>query len=681
MRKKVTILLCMAMLLSTTYLAADTSNDVSGQPVPSEKNGSKQVTDIDYNVIQASVQLPTGMTSPTQLYLQMQDSPITGYKNLSIEPFETNIQEIGTPEIPAGGGAYKLGNAWITDVLPEARDLSGPWDFNIFGKISGSTGNGTLRAEVYSLTNGWLFSAPSTESVAGHSTYHNFTWTHDVPEGMEIPANDRIFVEFWLDATSGGAISGQTINPDFDTNSSGWTYYEWGEWVYPWGFWQPTDGNPNGNIGVSFIHGPADIIIDNGGYWEQSFTPTSTPSLATLEFDWRCGISPTTMTVYVFIDSFSGAPNPSNAVWSQPVTGTTPWTSIGPMNISSIIPFTTYYLKIGVWAVTYGGGDDYNVTFDNVGVTWTMSPAPKFTLGYDYVSTPSSISMFLIESNPLPATNVHAELTGTNDVTIYWTSSASPFVAYYHIYCVQNGWDPTGDSYLYLGNTTGTSYTHNAVGNMSGNDYCYQIRAFDFAGHYTKTITQAAKFTKQISTSVTVAWGGWITLGSSLVQSSYALDFKLQGQGFGALGYYNWSAVELFNAWDSQDSWKLNVRNATPGQNEITTINNTQGFWACVYSSARYTSAGYVSNLTIPLKAGWNLVPYPFTARFQSTQYIRDHLIANCPGFGGAYNDMEIMRRDNPYRLTTPTGSESLFHQDALWVRVTADTIWAVNNY
>jgi hypothetical protein len=36
-RKPVIILLCMAVMLSTTYLAADTSNDVTGQPVISEK--------------------------------------------------------------------------------------------------------------------------------------------------------------------------------------------------------------------------------------------------------------------------------------------------------------------------------------------------------------------------------------------------------------------------------------------------------------------------------------------------------------------------------------------------------------------------------------------------------------------------------------------------------------------
>jgi hypothetical protein len=155
----------------------------------------------------------------------------------------------------------------------------------------------------------------------------------------------------------------------------------------------------------------------------------------------------------------------------------------------------------------------------------------------------------------------------------------------------------------------------------------------------------------------------------------------LQGQGMGMQGYYNWSAVELYNAWDNADHWKLNVRNATASVNEISTINNTQGFWACIYNGVRYTSAGYISNVSIPLKAGWNLVPYPFAVRNWNTMQIRDHLTANCPGFSGTYNDMEVMKRDNPYRLSTPTGTEVLTHQDGFLVRVPADTVWTVINY
>jgi hypothetical protein len=177
-----------------------------------------------------------------------------------------------------------------------------------------------------------------------------------------------------------------------------------------------------------------------------------------------------------------------------------------------------------------------------------------------------------------------------------------------------------------------------------------------------------------------VAWGGWIMLGSSLTQSSYAFDHKLQGQGFGAQGFNNWSAAEIYDAWDNTDHWKFNLRNGTPSQNEITTINNTQGFWACVYDSARYASAGYVSNMTIPLKAGWNLVPYPYLLKNKNTLQILDDLTANCSGFAGGYAGMEIFSKTG-YRTATPTGAELLTHQDAFWVRVTSDCVWNVINY
>jgi hypothetical protein len=291
---------------------------------------------------------------------------------------------------------------------------------------------------------------------------------------------------------------------------------------------------------------------------------------------------------------------------------------------------------------------------------------------------------FEIDSTPAsPPASFRAELTGNNHVTLYWTPSASPDVAYYQIWSITNGWDPaaTGYSLLYqTPNNANTSYTHGGQGNFSGNEVCYQIRTFDEVSHETRSINQAAKFTKLVSASGTVAWGGWIPLGSFLTQNNYAFNYKLQGQGMGMNGLYNWSAVELYNAWDTADPWKVNVRNASAGQNEITTINNTQAFWACIYNAVRYSSAGYITNMSIPLNEGWNLIPYPLAARNQNTMQIRDHLIANCPSFGGTYSDMEIMRRDNPYRLINPIGTETLTHQDAFWVRVTADTVWTVIN-
>ena len=297
-----------------------------------------------------------------------------------------------------------------------------------------------------------------------------------------------------------------------------------------------------------------------------------------------------------------------------------------------------------------------------------------------------SATNFALDSTwPLAATNFRAELTGTQDVTLYWTVSPSSDVAYYQIYQGTNNWDSTGNSYSLLyqtPNNANTSYTHGAAGNNTATEYCYQLRTFDQVGHETRTIVQAAKYSKSIA-AATCGWGGWNMVGSSLVQKSYAIDYKLQGLSFG-MGVpvgYNWSAVQLYNPLDSADHWKLNLRNGTASLNEITTISNTQAFWICTYNNARYVSAGYISNMSIPLKAGWNLVPYPLAARTQTTATLLANLQANCPSFGGTYNDMEIGTRGATYRTINPVGTESLTHQDALWVRVTADTTWTVINY
>jgi hypothetical protein len=371
---------------------------------------------------------------------------------------------------------------------------------------------------------------------------------------------------------------------------------------------------------------------------------------------------------------------------SEPIT----WIATAGTNPLTATPITITYS-------TTGAGGPWNPLASNEpnDGTYTWNPVPAInnpncyvritaidTMGY--TGSDMSDTSFTIDSiYPLPATNPRAELTGTNDVTISWTASVSVDVANYRIYYASNGWDSTGNSYILLpgSTTTNTYFVHSAAGNNSASEFCYQVRTYDYAGHVVKTYIQVAKYTKIISASGTVAWGGWIPIGSFLTQSSYAISHKLQGQGFGTQGFYNWSAVELYNAWDNTNHWKFNLRNGTASLNEITTINNTQAFWLCAYNSARYSSAGYITNMTVPLKSGWNLVPYPFSARNLNTMQIRDHLIANCPGFGGTYNDMEIMKRDSPYRLIAPTGTEIFNHQDAFWVRVSADTIWTVINY
>jgi hypothetical protein len=106
----------------------------------------------------------------------------------------------------------------------------------------------------------------------------------------------------------------------------------------------------------------------------------------------------------------------------------------------------------------------------------------------------TSNASFEIDSEPpLPAANPNAELTGSNDVTIYWEASPSTDVACYNIYYVINGWDPTGNSYSLLGSSIGTSFTHSGAGNNSGTEYCYQVRACDRANNEARCFNPGGK--------------------------------------------------------------------------------------------------------------------------------------------------------------------------------------------
>ncbi|MCK4757845.1 MAG: hypothetical protein KAS67_05295 [Thermoplasmata archaeon] len=392
---------------------------------------------INDDKIQINVQPPIELASSSILHLQVQDSAIPGYKNLTNEPFEASIQEISTLPIPLGGGTYKLGDAWITDVLPGVRDISGNWSFNIHGKVSSPAGAGTLRAEVYSLANGWLFSAPCLENISGHSSYHNFTWIYEVPAGLRIPDNDRIYAEFWLDATAGGIgnYSGETLNPDFTSDASSWTFFEWEKGPNTAGdiignYWA-VDGNPTGFVDIVMVtpeFGPA-VESTYSGYWEQAFTTGFVPTTAELVLDWSCwdiGSNIDDCRIYAFVDTASGAPTLGTEAWSQAVTTTSSWASVGPIDVSAKVNAdTTYYLKIAfreVWSARF---EIYRIGFDNVKLNWSASNIDTvFTMGYDNPATPSSINIPLDNVFDIPVQ------AGWNFISTPLTSGSEPDIIF-----------------------------------------------------------------------------------------------------------------------------------------------------------------------------------------------------------------------------------------------------------
>lgn len=184
------------------------------------------------------------------------------------------------------------------------------------------------------------------------------------------------------------SASGATTNPDFSTNSNGWTYADWdqgGGEVNIAGTRVANGGNPGGYIQVSAPAGKDDEL---GGYWRQEFATTVANPTATVNFDWRVTgydstPAPITFKLYVFVDTGIGVPVIGQEVWSSgSITGTGAWASVSGLDISSKVTTAgTYYLKAAMWVETPSGPGNsgaFTVGFDNVLLNWS-----KTTTTYD----------------------------------------------------------------------------------------------------------------------------------------------------------------------------------------------------------------------------------------------------------------------------------------------------------
>jgi hypothetical protein len=291
---------------------------------------------------------------------------------------------------------------------------------------------------------------------------------------------------------------------------------------------------------------------------------------------------------------------------------------------------------------------------------------------FPHTASDESAGDFTIDSTaPAAATNVQAELTGTNDITVYWDESPSLDVDHYEVWYIQNGWDPTADSYGILATLPVgmTNYVHLNRGVNNQNSYCYQVRTFDFAGHETRSIIQAAKFGRTLAYSQS----DWWLIGSCLVQSDTSLNHVIQGQGLPA----NW---DYAMAWDaSTQQWTSYLKGRPASLNPLTNINNDMGFWLHTTNNARFTTAGHVTDMTVSLDVGWNLVSYPYAQRLKTTAEIEADLMANCSDY--IAGSLAIFDYNQPYGITSPDGTEQIPTEAGFWVQVTADCNWLVSNY
>jgi hypothetical protein len=291
------------------------------------------------------------------------------------------------------------------------------------------------------------------------------------------------------------------------------------------------------------------------------------------------------------------------------------------------------------------------------------------TLGF--IGQDNSDASFKIDSTaPLPATGPYAELTGTNDVTIYWTPSASPDVGSYEVWYSATSWDTTGAAYTWLGTIpVGTNnFVHSNRGVNNAGSYYYQVRTYDDAGNGASTLIQAAKFGRTLG----IVQSDWWMLGSCLVQTDTSLNHVIQGQGFPA----NW---DYAMAWDANNQeWISFMKGRPASQNALSDVTNEMGFWLHTTANARFTTAGYVSDMSINLDAGWNIVPYPYAERARTTDQIEADLIANCPNY--VPGSIQIFDASADYQTRSAASDTISNNEEGFWIQVTSDTVWTVMN-
>ncbi len=247
---------------------------------------------------------------------------------------------------------------------------------------------------------------------------------------------------------------------------------------------------------------------------------------------------------------------------------------------------------------------------------------------------------------------------GNEDVMLNWSISPTDYdVESYHVYR-SSSFDNTGSGYNLI-HTLGhgmSGYVDNGVGNGDSNNYFYIIGAQDSNGNFVNTTIQAGK----ISTPVN---NGWNLISSPVIQKGSSI-----GNTYGNI---NWNHALYYDSQSLDNKWLGNATTRPDILDNLDYIGSDMGVWLNVNGNDDLITTGLVENVTIELKAGWNLVGYPCL----ETKTVSDIKIetgaTSIEGFDpvGAYLtkvmlDTDTMSIDNGY-----------------WIKVDSDTTWTINNY
>lgn len=296
-------------------------------------------------------------------YLQVESMNLGTNLDLDMKPSESTAQEISV-EVPEFGDI--LVQSFASDYVAHCEvDIAGDWEFSIYARVSSSSANGSLYANVYAddgIASRLLFTTGcDDESLRGHYEYHEFSWVHSVPTDIMIHAGEHVVVEIMLNAST-------------DANPSTYNHYANTD--------IPIVGNVSGDYTMTLDSDDQDEIINEVG--------GNGTSVVYLDEDFSEGIPMNTWTI---IDRGHGGPP-----GETPHSGT--WTDTNPGNRIPAPPIIDPFAIVDS-LVHHGEMDEQLITPD-LDLSSTISVAIEFD------------QFFLVAYGPNTRANVDVRSSLTN---------------------------------------------------------------------------------------------------------------------------------------------------------------------------------------------------------------------------------------------------------------------------
>jgi type IV secretory pathway TrbD component len=188
----------------------------------------------------------------------------------------------------------------------------------------------------------------------------------------------------------------------------------------------------------------------------------------------------------------------------------------------------------------------------------------------------------------------------------------------------------------------------------SSADYYYIVRARDRAGNVAYS-----RLVGKLGASLGASWN---LLASPFLTHAKPVSEELAG--------LNWTAARTWDPDRLPNHWTVNRPGRNPSLNSLQNLSAFAGFWVETSSVDVYSSCGIVANCSFLLKAGWNLVAYPYHETLSASEAL----------FGLPWDSAAAYNIAAPALITNLQDWYPIFPGDGLWVHLTSDAVWNAAN-